>query len=167
MIVPLKNPSTVRVLLLQRKGTREFLNVTTIVSSTRSALGKISVILLEGKSVDEQATVMGDADILIGANGTGLINRIYMPINSCIISFLPFAAPRLIPGKGSNFNRLFQSLGTTCISHESLEVEESKDLVKWAEEKIIVLERWFLLTQNIKVNHTQLHHSLQQCMEFL
>lgn len=174
MLVPLKNPSTVRVLLLQRKDNREFLNVTTIASSTRSALSKltskqveISVILLEGKSVDEQATVMGNADILIAADGTGLINGIYMPINSCIISFLPFAVPRLIPGKGSNFNRLFQSLGTTYITHESLEVDESKDMVKRAEEKIIVLERWFLLKQNIKVNQTQLHHSLQQCMEFL
>ena len=108
-------------------------------------------VQFEEMPLTQQSRIKEKSDIMILADGTGVINGMYMPTNSCIISILPFGVNRYIPEKGNNFKTLFTKLDFTYITLNSREVENSGDIIKRAAEKETAIERWVMLSQNINV----------------
>lgn len=170
---PRNNKILRRITIIQRKENRKFRKLNaTIVDMQRLLQNEtewsftIQVVEFENMSAVDQAGVMSQTDILIGADGTGIMNGIYLPGNySCVIAVLPFGARQLIPEKGKNFATLFAKLGMRYISLESSALRrKSLQIYRLAKSKATPLERWFMLKQNLNISAQQLVSAIQSCV---
>jgi hypothetical protein len=160
------NAGTLRLTVIQRKDDRKFLNLTAIVDDVVARSNRPlrpNIVTFEGMTVDQQAAVMRKTDILVGADGTGLMNGIYLPDSSCIVSILPFGVAELIPGKGKNFEVLLSKLGMRYVVSNSLPVPESKKIYELALKKETGGERYFMLKQNVNITSYQLASAIESC----
>ncbi len=159
--------------IIQRKANRQFLNlnatiteITTLMKNVTDKSLTVRVVQFEGMPIEKQAVAMSETDILIGADGTGIMNGIYLPRkDSCVIAVLPYGVRELIPGKGRNFETLFTKLGMRFYSMESSAVNQSLEIYRLAKAKKSEIERWFMLKQNLNITGQQLVSAIEFCLD--
>jgi hypothetical protein len=181
-----QQPQQLRVTFVQRLQSRRILNLDELVHAIQPEVVvvsqvKVRVVSFEDMALEEQIQVMADTDILVGADGTNLINGIlYMPMSmktstttssnstststSCVISILPFGVSRHIPNKGRNFRLIHEKLGGRYRTLDSLPVPGSIRLVERALQRERPQQRWFLLKQDLVVDPDEFRTALQECV---
>jgi hypothetical protein len=179
---PMRNSSQVRITFIQRRSNRRTLNLESLVEGTHRLLSNVTTttttkqvveavvrtVQFEGMELEDQFRIMSETDLLVAADGSGIINGMYMPSNSCIVSILPYGVRDLIPKKGKNFEVLFENkLGTKYVKLHSMPVAESEEVYKRAVTKTDVIGRWFMLKQNINISMDQLDGALGDCLDYL
>lgn len=172
---PKKRLGEARITLIQRKENRRIIRLdelrvaleTSILSVQTEKKIRMKVVDFEDLSPRDQAMAVADTDILIGAEGTGIMNGLFLPANSCIISVLPYGFKDLWPHRGKNFNALFTKLGTLFRQIHSLPVNNhSLELYRLAESYAPTdWNRDFLLRkQDVLVDHDELIRSVRLCL---
>jgi len=160
-----------RITVIQRESNRKFLSLNATVAEMHTLLRNVAeksftirVVQFEGMTVDDQAAAVSETDVLIGADGTGIMNGIFLPENhrSCVITVLPYGVPELIPWKGENFASMFAKLGVGYHSIESSPVHNSLETYQLAAAKKDPIERWFMLKQDLNVSSLQLVSAIIQ-----
>ncbi|GAB6032171.1 hypothetical protein CHUAL_010820 [Chamberlinius hualienensis] len=80
-----------RIGFIHRSGRRKILNEKELVKSVMP-LADIELIDLNGLQFKQQVETVQKYNILIGMNGAGLINALYLPSNSVTVQMVPYAA---------------------------------------------------------------------------
>jgi hypothetical protein len=120
-------PAVVDVLVVNRRGTRKIINADQVVLALRRSCltHSVNIVYYEDLSFDEQVSLSSSVDVIVGMDGTGLLNAHFMQGAglSAILRVLPYGGDVLTPKKSNNFEHIWDALG---IHHECLVVKEKK-----------------------------------------
>ncbi|KAI9033145.1 hypothetical protein DFJ74DRAFT_149065 [Hyaloraphidium curvatum] len=102
-----------RILVVHRNHSRRILNEAELLSNLSDwahALqppGAVKSTLLEGLSMAQTVTLMRHTDVLIGLDGTGLLNAVFMKYPcGAMIRLQNFGGETVLPSKGENFDKV-------------------------------------------------------------
>ncbi|XP_042406264.1 alpha-1,3-arabinosyltransferase XAT2-like isoform X1 [Zingiber officinale] len=80
-----------RMLLIQRKGTRQFTNLEEVARTAEAAGFAVQVAEAESMTrVAEFARVVNSCDVMAGLHGAGLTNFVYLPTGAVVVQVIPF-----------------------------------------------------------------------------
>uniref|UniRef100_A0A7S4NUV9 Glycosyltransferase 61 catalytic domain-containing protein n=1 Tax=Guillardia theta TaxID=55529 RepID=A0A7S4NUV9_GUITH len=99
--------------LLVNRTKRRLLNPECVLNVCAEILPewKFSSVSFEGLSLMGQLEQVRSACLLIGLDGTGLFNGVFMDVGCIIVRIKPIYLDVLVPGKSKNFERLWRNVG--------------------------------------------------------
>ncbi|KAH9317512.1 hypothetical protein KI387_019281 [Taxus chinensis] len=114
-------PGRPRLTIVDRRSNRVIVNVKELdqIAVKSGFFKSVEVAYLEGMNLQEQVELMGKSDVLVGMDGTGMMNAIFMPEGGVVVHIRPYGCKEYLPGKGINFNRLWSANPGRVIRHES------------------------------------------------
>ncbi|XP_074559391.1 alpha-1,3-arabinosyltransferase XAT2-like isoform X2 [Curcuma longa] len=118
-----------RMLLIQRKGTRQFTNLEEVVWTAEEVGFAVEVAKAESMTrVAEFARVVNSCDVMVGLHGAGLTNFVYLPTGAVVVQVIPFGNLEEI--SRSCFKNSSEDAGLRYLDY-SIGVEESSLLEQY------------------------------------
>ncbi|KAL6627544.1 hypothetical protein ACP70R_031270 [Stipagrostis hirtigluma subsp. patula] len=172
---PEKKP---RLLLINRAGTRRFMNAQEIARAAEAAGFEAVVLelLREERSVEEQAREVNSFDVMLGVHGAGLTNSLFLPAGGVLIQVVPYGKMEFI--SRLEFGEPAANMGLKYLDY-SVAAEESSLLERLGPDHPAILDPlsvhnsgWdkvseFYLKQDVRINVTRFAPTLTQALEHL
>ncbi|XP_042475156.1 alpha-1,3-arabinosyltransferase XAT3-like isoform X2 [Macadamia integrifolia] len=127
-----------RLLILTRKGSREFMNVDEIVELAKS-MGFEVVVSEAMANMDKFSHIVNSCDVMMGIHGAGLTNIVFLPTNAVLIQVLPWGT--------------FEWLASNCFGKPALDMDLRYMEYKVKEEESSLIQQYPLDHPIFKDSH--------------
>ena len=105
------------VVYLIGRRSRTILNAAEVLATIRAQPGvdgaASRIVFFDGLSLRQQMELALKASVLVGLDGSGFLNAVWMRAGSTAVYIMPFGNRYLREGKGSNFFNLMRAVGIT------------------------------------------------------